>query len=240
LHPIWYFVTNFGDIAVTTPLALMATVVLALARQRRLITGWTLAVVGCGGTIAVLKILLAALGQHLAVTALESPSGHTAMSTLVYGSLALLIAAPLGRMPLRAIVYGAAALLVIAIAVSRVVLGLHSVVEVAFGLGVGAIAVLAFRAVLATVPANAVPVKGLAVGALVVVVALHGTRWPSERLLQNIARHLQAQRSTPNSLYQNPVKSSINSAITDRSGHVRGLDQDRRGATASIDASCDN
>ena len=64
---------------------------------------------------------------------MHDPSGHTSLSTLVYGALAL--AAASGRPGLRRLlVIGAGLGLILAIAVSRLLLDAHSVPEVGLGL----------------------------------------------------------------------------------------------------------
>ncbi|HXO02670.1 MAG TPA: hypothetical protein VN900_11475, partial [Stellaceae bacterium] len=91
----WNFVTDFGDSAVTVPLALLTLIFMISAGQRRLAFGWVLAIGGCAIAIGALKLVFGACGPWLTTAAIVSPSGHTAMSTAVYGSLALLVAARL-------------------------------------------------------------------------------------------------------------------------------------------------
>src|SRR5438067_2196816 len=97
LQAIWNFVTDFGDTAVTVPLAALMGCFLLAARQPRLAAGWALAIVGCAGAIGGLKLVLAACGYSLGVPGQASPSGHTAMSVAVYGGYAAVIGASLAR-----------------------------------------------------------------------------------------------------------------------------------------------
>jgi hypothetical protein len=57
LTPIWDFVTDFGDSAVTVPLALLTLFFLIAASPPRITLGWVLAIGGCAVSIGVLKII---------------------------------------------------------------------------------------------------------------------------------------------------------------------------------------
>jgi membrane-associated phospholipid phosphatase len=186
LHRLWILVTDCGDSAVTLPLALLVLLFLAVARERRLALLWLLAVAGCGAVIGVLKIVFGACTSRLGFLEIVSPSGHTAMSTAIYVSLALLIGTALsaGRRPL---VWLVAALLVAAIAVSRIVLHFHDAPEVVVGLAVGLGAAGFFAVRLRREPAPCLPIPWLALGGLAVVVVMHGTRWMIEPAVHDLA-----------------------------------------------------
>jgi membrane-associated phospholipid phosphatase len=128
---LWDFVTYFGDSAVTVPLSLLVLVFLLAA-----------AVV-----IGALKLVFRACGSVITTAHIVSPSGHTAMSTAVYGALALLIG---GRFPPRSrrALALVAAIVIVAIGWSRVVLHDHSRAEILVGFLVGAGALALFRAML--------------------------------------------------------------------------------------------
>jgi len=74
---------------------------LAATRQPRLAIGWAIAILGCAAVISGLKLVLDACGNPLASAGLASPSGHTAMSAVVYGGFAAVIGTRLAR-PARA------------------------------------------------------------------------------------------------------------------------------------------
>ena len=145
MHTIWVFITDCGDSAVTLPLALLALIFLFVAGQRRLFYAWILAIGGGAVLIGMLKLVFGACGEGLAGGHIVSPSGHTAMSTAVYGSLAVLAGSrlPAGQ---RYVVYAVAAAGIIGIALSRVVLHEHNFPEIVIGWLVGAGAVAAFAA----------------------------------------------------------------------------------------------
>ncbi len=181
----WTFLTNYGDSAVTLPLAAATLVVLAFGGSPRLLRGWLLAVVVCGSSMVLLKIGFSDCADsagpaHRAF----SPSGHAAMSALVYGGVALLACIGRARV-LRALALGLALLAVAAIGVSRVIVHAHTVPEVVVGLGigVGALALLQRSAKGAELRLDVPALLGTA--ALVVVV-MHGTQWPVEPVLQHL------------------------------------------------------
>jgi membrane-associated phospholipid phosphatase len=187
VHGLATFITDFGDSAVTMPLAALTMLLLIVLRRPRLALDWAACIAVCLGAIAAVKLLLAGCSHRIAVPCVASPSGHAALGAVVYGGFALLLAGPLGPVERRA-VYTAAALLILAIAGSRVVLQVHSLAETALGLGAGLAAVAAFRAVLAAGPPVRLPVAWLCGGALLSIVVMHGTRWPTEFAIHGLAR----------------------------------------------------
>src|SRR5712671_943643 len=81
---------------------------LAATRQPHLAICWVIAILGCTGVISGLKLVLDACGNPLAGAGLTSPSGHTAMSAVVYGGFAAVIGARLARPARAALIAGAA------------------------------------------------------------------------------------------------------------------------------------
>jgi len=186
LPAIWGFVTDFGDSAVTAPLAALTLFFLLATGERRIALDWVLATGGCAVAIGALKLVFGACGQRLAIADIVSPSGHAAMSTAVYGCLALLIGAR--RAPLRRhAVNIIAALAIVGVALSRVALHDHTPAEIAVGLVVGAIAVAAFHAVGRRHPKPALPLGWLLLCGAVLVALMHGTRWMIEPEMRRLA-----------------------------------------------------
>jgi membrane-associated phospholipid phosphatase len=186
LHPIWNFLTDFGDTAVTVPLALLMVCFLLAAKEPLLGAGWGLAIIGCAGAIGALKIVLVACAHSFAVPGLSSPSGHIAMGTAVYGGFAAVFATTLAR-PAREAVITGAALLIIGIARSRIILGVHSPVEVAIGFAIGLAALGAILVVVTQFRPARLPVVWLAAAALAVAMLFHGQRWPAEQVVHHLA-----------------------------------------------------
>ncbi|HTZ35755.1 MAG TPA: phosphatase PAP2 family protein [Stellaceae bacterium] len=189
MHPIWVFVTDCGDSALTLPLALLTLAFLLLRRQFRPALLWLAAIAGCAAVMAVLKLLFGACGHRIAAGGIVSPSGHAAMSAAIYGGLALLVGAQLPAAARRAL-YAATAAAVAAIAASRLMLHDHDAAELALGLSVGALAVAGFAAGLRRLGPPPLPLRGFLLCSALLFVALHGTRWMIEPVLHRLAEML--------------------------------------------------
>ena len=183
-HSIWDFVTDFGDSAVTVPLALLTLGFLLAAGQRRVALGCVLAISGCAAVIGALKVVLGACGPL--IPGVISPSGHTAMSTAVYGGLALLVSSELAPARRRAVLV-VAGIAVVGIGLSRLVLHDHKPAEIVVGLVIGAAAAAVFRVWLRHTGAPRLPVKWLILAGLAVVAVMHGTRWMVEPAVHRLA-----------------------------------------------------
>ena len=178
MHAIWVFVTDSGDSAVTVPLALLTLAFLIAGRHPRIAFGWTLAIGGCALAIGVLKLAFGACGERIPLGHIVSPSGHTAMSTAIYGSLALLVGA--GLQPSRRIaVCAVAAVAITGIALSRLVLHEHNLPEIVLGGVVGVGAVAFFGAALRRETSPAIQVKWLLLCGAVLIAAMHGQSYNS-------------------------------------------------------------
>jgi len=193
LHEIWSFVTDFGDTAVTVPLAVLVTGFLFAAREPRMAIGWALVILLCAGMTAALKLAFTVCGYPLAGSGLMSPSGHTAMSVAVYGGLAAVIGSD-RKAPARLMLIAAAVIFTIGIALSRTIVGFHTPIEVGIGMMVGVASLGAMIAVAAHYRPEHLPIHWLAAGAFIVFVLFHGTRWPAERALHRLAWWLEILR----------------------------------------------
>lgn len=186
---LWNFVTDFGDTAVTLPLAAVTIAFLFFSGWPRAALTFALVLAGCGAAIGLVKLVLQSCGRPLLHIDVANPSGHAAISAMVYGALAVLFSRNiLDRYRWLPIL--AAAALVSAIALSRVVLDSHSPVEVAIGLSIGVMGAVAFWYLLPVLPAG--PFRGLwlAAIALIVVGAMHGSRWPIEAVIRGIVHFI--------------------------------------------------
>jgi membrane-associated phospholipid phosphatase len=193
LHTVWSFITDFGDTAVTVPLAILVTGFLFAAKQPRLAIGWAFVILLCAGVTAAVKLAFTVCGYPLAGSGVMNPSGHTAMSVAVYGGLAAIIGNGL-KAPARLALVAAAALFTIGIALSRTIVGSHTPIEVEIGLVVGITALGAMIAVVARYRPEHLPIRWLSAGALVVLVLFHGTQWPAERAIHRLAWWLEILR----------------------------------------------
>jgi membrane-associated phospholipid phosphatase len=178
--------TDFGDLAVLLPLAAVMLLWLLAQRQKRGFLGWTLAVAFCAGATAVLKIYLSVCSLS---PALQGPSGHTSFSMLVYGGVALVIAAQsTGWQRLMAL--AAAGGLICGIAISRIVIGAHTPLEVALGVIIGSIAVAIFaRSYFSHRPVD-LALRPLVVVLVLLAILLNGQEVHAEELLHALGRYL--------------------------------------------------
>jgi membrane-associated phospholipid phosphatase len=119
---------------------------------------------------------------------MHSPSGHTSLSTLVYGALTL-VAATASPGLRRLLVIGGGAGLILAIAVSRLLLDAHSTPEVGLGLLVGAVSLALFSRQYLEGPNK--EVWPLLVTAGVLMSILHGRELHAEQFLHRITGYLQ-------------------------------------------------
>lgn len=188
VNHVWRMVTDFADIAVTGPLAVLLVAYLVLvARRHRLAAGFIVAVAGTGAAMLLLKLILrTCLGDAKGVL-IYSPSGHAAMSMAVYGGFALLASLKsVQRWPVLA----TALLAVGLIGVSRVVLAAHNPAEVVIGVVVGGV----FTTLLAwlirdegALTRHRWPMLVLAVCSIVLT---YGLNLPAEETIRNISLNL--------------------------------------------------
>ena len=134
-----YTITHFGEATIVAPLVCGAIVALWTMGERRNARTIAIAFALCLAATVLSKILFMFIYRG---GPLRSPSGHTALATFVYGSLAVLA---WKRASFGALRYLSAALcagIVLGVAVSRFIIGGHSRTETLFGLAYGVVAVL--------------------------------------------------------------------------------------------------
>ena len=174
------FISNFADQAVLLPLAVIVALGLGLVRWWRGLAAWTIGVVGAFGTMLALKILCLQLAPRFGWPALVSPSGHVAAGCMVYGGLWVLLLR--GRVP-GFVVAAVPVASVAVIGISRIALGAHTPLEVAFGAVVGLLSV-AMVARLAGARPNR-PVWPLLAALSCTMFALHGVHMPAEQVIRH-------------------------------------------------------
>ena len=174
------FLTDFADQAVVLPLVAAVALMLAVLGWWRHALSW-LAVIGVTfAVVLILKLGFLACGPIFGPWALRSPSGHAAAAAVVAGGLAALLS------PRRWVVLTIATLAAVAIGVSRLELGVHSVPEIVLGAMLGVAGAAVFCRLAGPPPARR-PVSLLAV-VVVVAVLLHGTRLPAEAAIWKFSR----------------------------------------------------
>lgn len=207
LLSFWLFVTDLGDSAVTLPLAALALLYLLLSHWPRAAVALAISLAAGGTAIAALKLALQSCGERLLQTTVIDPSGHVAMSMMIYGALALLLGGALSGL-WRWAVHAAFALLIAAIAASRIVLHAHNPGEVVAGLVVGLGALLLFYRLRGDPVPGGLRVSRLALSAMLLMVAMHGTRWPIEDEIREMVALIRA--GVPQCVYVGPLPNSLN------------------------------
>ncbi len=150
------------------------------------VKGWLAALALCVGGTGILKIYFFACPP---LTDLHSPSGHSSLSTLVYGTLTLAVAAGLKDWR-RWLVVFAGTMFVIGIGISRVVVHAHSIPEVLLGsvLGMGALSLFVLT-YLRDIPTRTY-LGPLVTVSVMLVILLNGHELRAEELLHHIANYL--------------------------------------------------
>ena len=190
-------ITDLGDSALMLPLALILAMVLWSQQSTAAALAWIGTLLPGLAIMTTLKLAGLACGGALDTPDL-SPSGHAAFATMVYGSAAVIVARHTTGVA-RWLAGFAAAGLVVTVSASRLLLEMHTKLEVAVGLIVGGATVALFASVYRRLPpATTVRSRGVAVAASLVVllvVALHGERLHAEDVIRSIAAELRTQVS---------------------------------------------
>ncbi|AKF07030.1 phosphatase PAP2 family protein [Sandaracinus amylolyticus] len=134
-------VTALGSITVLTLVTTAVVGFLALSKLHRAVVLVLVAALGGTAWTFLLKELFARERPRLVADAIVSttsfPSGHSALSAVVYLTLAALLARLVERRRLRAYIVGVAALVTFLVGVSRVALGVHFPSDVLAGWTLG-------------------------------------------------------------------------------------------------------
>jgi membrane-associated phospholipid phosphatase len=188
MNQLIVYITDIGDSAVLTVITLLSMIAFALQKERENALRLGAAFFGSSCLIGVLKILVIGCGHPLTVWLnLRSPSGHAALSSALFGGLALIVRRSLPRVQAFAAIT-VSLLLIASIAVSRVILGFHSVSEIIVGVAVGGLC-----AVLACAGASAPQwraLRWLPFALLVPLLLLHGVRLPVEGVIEAVSSRL--------------------------------------------------
>jgi membrane-associated phospholipid phosphatase len=188
--PNWSSITDLGDSAVGLPLAALVLIVLLVSGWTRGALAWTLAVAGCGAAMITFKLIFrvasGACAPAAQVVPAFSPSGHAALSTVVYGGLAVLGSRQVTPLA-RTMIGLATAVWIGLIASSRVVVQAHTPFEVVTGLGVGLVAVALMVRLLRHSEGPRMLLPHLAAACLAALVLMYGTHWQVEDDLRALA-----------------------------------------------------
>jgi membrane-associated phospholipid phosphatase len=178
--------TNLADLAVVLPLAIAILLWLLVMRSTMAAAWWLIAVAICIGGTALLKIYFFACPP---MTDLQSPSGHSSLGTLVYGTLFMFIAVETRRWQ-RWVVTSIGALFILSIAVSRQLLHTHSALEVWLGLLVGSVTLAIFTKSYLSHHPMRVWLQPLVVAVVILLIIFHGHELRAEEVLDKISAYL--------------------------------------------------
>jgi membrane-associated phospholipid phosphatase len=180
-------VTDFGDLAVLVPVAAVISVWLFyLPPSRRDAGWWVIAVALCMGGTALLKVLFVMCPP---AADLRSPSGHTSLSTLVYGGLTVLMVTA-ARSKWRYVAAGVGSVIVALIVISRVALHDHSWLETLLGSAIGAVALSTFGCKYAVSRRDHVSLRPLLLSVALLLILLHGRTVQAESMLRAMSGYL--------------------------------------------------
>jgi len=175
MHPLLLGVTDLADQAVVLPAIFVAAIALAALGWRRGAVGW---LAGAGltlGAILFLKLLAGACGFVV-----ESASGHTASAALIAGGLSWMF---LGQ---RGAALGFSLAGAIAIAATRLALGVHTWPDVLVGALIGVAGALATTHLTGPPPAR-LRRRPLALALLVCLFSTYGKHLEAEAFIHRIA-----------------------------------------------------
>jgi membrane-associated phospholipid phosphatase len=180
------WITNLGDVAVTVAVAALVFLWLWCCGARRAAAAWTAAFGAVAAIVLAQKLGRYACGLAAPEFGLRSISGHAAISSFVYGSVALFAGAGPSRRR-QWLVLGAASIVIAAIAWSRVALGAHSIGEVAAGVLVGAAGVGGLALIRTRAPREPTRRAWLAGLAALFVLVLYGSTVDAEAQVRRLA-----------------------------------------------------
>ena len=179
------FISDFGDLAVLLPMAAAIQIWLLRAPEaRRPAFIWAISLLFCCGATGLSKIYFSACPFG----GINSPSGHAALSVFVYCGFAAILGARARRV-LKFVLAAAGAGVAVAILVTRVILGAHSIIEVLIGSAIGIMALAPFAETVIRHPVLS-PTKSLVIVIILIVLVLHHKDVQVEGLLRILGAYL--------------------------------------------------
>ncbi|HEY3299751.1 MAG TPA: phosphatase PAP2 family protein [Methylophilaceae bacterium] len=187
-NQFWVSVTNAGDSGLLLPIGVILILLLGTLESLRAAFLFTRSLILCLVALVLIKLVFISCGKYwdLGIT---SPSGHTGLSVMIYGSLATVL---MKQVPVewKVIVAYLAITVVGFIAYSRIVLGAHSWGEVLVGGSIALIALMTFALPYAKLKHPKIKL-GLFFGVLATGTMLtYGLHAPAEPVVQTAASYL--------------------------------------------------
>lgn len=197
-HETLEFLADFGDSAVLIAVVFSTAFYLLWCQHHNEALALVASLILAAGAIAGLKLILLSCGAGY--FDIYSPSGHAAMSISVYGVFGLILSSYFKSWRRQLIIFFFFALGLI-IAVSRVIMNLHSAGEVVLGIIVGIAIVAAIRLLLLKRSGSNMGgsrhFSAYIIMAIIVIagLSLHGTRLPAEMFIQKTAGKIKSSLS---------------------------------------------
>jgi membrane-associated phospholipid phosphatase len=186
---LWFSITRLGGAGLTLPLALTIALWLALGYTWRLAAAW-LGLLGAAiGVVMLTKIAFLGWGVGVREWDFTGVSGHAMLSTAVY-PVALFLPLQPARPRLRALGVGLGLVAGLTVGLSRVVLVAHSPSEAVAGCIIGALAAMAFIWWSWDARPGKLSAVPVALSLLMLTVALHDVRVPTQHWITHIALNL--------------------------------------------------
>ena len=177
-------ITDIGDSAVMGAIVIIGVLFFTWKNSNKAAQSLLLSLVLAASGIALVKMFFIGCG----IAGIHSPSGHAALSLAVLGTYANLFATQLDKHQKRTpfiILFTVA----FAIAATRVILGFHTIPEVAIGLAIGFIAYLLVKGFLSK--GSFIPdfdILKLVLAIAFVAILFNGFRLPAEEYIALIAK----------------------------------------------------
>jgi membrane-associated phospholipid phosphatase len=179
-------ITHLGDSVVVIPAAVLLVSYLTYRRLLGHARLWLETLALCGLVTLALKAVFFACNAQLPFPAIHSPSGHTSLSLTFYGCAALMASVDKIRAAQFAILAAGVGVAFI-IALTRIVLHVHSTSEVLMGLMVGGVCVAWFSTrFFALRPVN-LPWPALIATLAILGLATYRVHWNFEWLASRLA-----------------------------------------------------
>jgi membrane-associated phospholipid phosphatase len=189
LHTLLHAITNIGDAAMLAAFVALAGTYLLWAGSRKSAGILVLSLLAAAGAIFILKIAFLGCWVKTPFYDLRSPSGHAALSAAVLGTLAAILSTQLENRE-KWVPYIILVPLIALIALSRVLLGMHSPEEAFVGLFIGGCVATAACIILKHSDVPKVDSRLIVIVAVLVVIVFHGTWSSIESTLRDISKWL--------------------------------------------------
>ena len=188
-HLLAKLITDLGDAAFLLPASALVLGYLWALKSGRAAAAWMSTLALCAGLTVLAKLAFYACGAQFPALDIRSPSGHTSLSTTFYSCGAMMLSVEKDRLA-KLVIAAASALVIAAIALSRLLLHVHTSEEVMAGLIIGLVCVAWFAFAYLRERTGSLPWPWLAATLILLALLTHGWHLDLEMLLAHLARQL--------------------------------------------------